>query len=256
MDFHFDLSLAENYHSSSQKVRVMSENWVGKNVFCPICGNPHICNLSNNKPVADLQCDNCGEIFELKSKKGRIGSKISDGAYSTMLERIDSSSNPDLFIMSYTADYQAKDLLLVPKFFFVDCIIEKRKPLAPTARRAGWIGCNIIFGDVPIQGRLKIIDNQVVSNVSEIVESYAHIKRLQTNNLENRGWLLDVLNCVNALPTTEFSLQDIYAFVEQLREKHLDNHNVEAKIRQQLQLLRDKGLIEFTTRGHYRKLSV
>ncbi|EKC57958.1 Dam-replacing, partial [human gut metagenome] len=33
-------------------------------------------------------------------------------------------------------------------------------------------------------------------------------------------------------------------------------HNVEAKIRQQLQQLRDKGFIEFTTRGHYRKLSV
>lgn len=96
MDFHFDLSLAENYHSNSQKIRVMSENWVGKNVFCPICGNPHICNLSNNMPVADLQCDNCGEIFELKSKKGNISSKISDGAYSTMIERINSSSNPDL----------------------------------------------------------------------------------------------------------------------------------------------------------------
>lgn len=256
MDFHFDLSLAENYHSSSQKVRVMSENWVGKNVFCPICGNPHICNLSNNEPVADLQCDNCGEIFELKCKKGHINSKISDGAYSTMLERINSSSNPNLFIMSYTADYQVKDLLLVPKFFFVGSIIEKRKPLALTARRAGWIGCNIIFGDIPVQGRLKMIDNQIVSNVSDIVESYAHIKRLQINNLESRGWLLDVLNCVNAIPVAEFSLQDIYAFAEQFQEKHLDNHNVEAKVRQQLQLLRDKGFIEFTTRGRYRKLSV
>lgn len=256
MDFHFDLSLAENYHSNSQKIRVMSENWVGKNVFCPVCGNPHICKLDNNMPVADLQCDNCGEIYELKSKKGRINSKISDGAYSTMIERINSSSNPDLFIMSYTADYQVKDLLLVPKFFFVDSIIEKRKPLAPTAKRAGWIGCNIVFGDIPTQGKLRLIDNQIVSDVLKIVENYAHIKSLQTNNLESRGWLLDVLNCVNAIPVTEFSLQDVYVFVEQLQEKHLDNHNVEAKIRQQLQQLRDKGFIEFTTRGHYRKLPV
>lgn len=158
--------------------------------------------------------------------------------------------------MSYTADYQVKDLLLVPKFFFVDSIIEKRKPLAPTAKRAGWIGCNIVFGDIPAQGKLRLIDNQIVSDVSKIVENYAHIKSLQTNNLESRGWLLDVLNCVNAIPDTEFSLQDVYAFVEQLQEKYLDNHNVEAKIRQQLQQLRDKGFIEFTTRGHYRKLSV
>lgn len=256
MNFYFDKSLAENYKSNSQKVRVMSENWVGRNIFCPICGNPHISNLDNNMPVADLQCDNCGEIYELKSKQGKIGNKISDGAYSTMLERINSSSNPDLFVMSYSKDYQVTDLVLIPKFFFVESIIEKRKPLAPTARRAGWVGCNILFSDVPIQGRINIIENQKIYDAREVVESYTQIKKLQTNNLESRGWLMDVLNCVNAIGTVDFSLQDVYAFVEQLQKKHIDNHNVEAKIRQQLQFLRDKGFIEFTTRGHYRKLLI
>ena len=110
MNFYFDTTLAENYKSNSQKIRVMSESWVGKNIFCPICGNQHISNLDNNMPVADLQCDNCGEIYELKSKQGKIGNKINDGAYATMLERINSSSNPDLFIMSYSADYQVTDV--------------------------------------------------------------------------------------------------------------------------------------------------
>lgn len=254
MDFHFDTTLAGDYKSNSQKIRVMSENWVGKNIFCPICGNPHICNLSSNMPVADLQCNNCGEIYELKSKKGKAGNKINDGAYSTMLERINSSTNPDLFVMSYSSDYQVTDLLLIPKFFFVESIIEKRKPLALTARRAGWVGCNILFSNVPAQGRIKIIENQRMFNKAEIKKNYALIKRLQTNNLVSRGWLMDVLNCVNAINTTDFSLQDIYAFAEQLQQKYTDNHNIEAKIRQQLQILRDKGFIEFTTRGHYRKL--
>ncbi len=254
MNFYFDTSLAENYKSNSQKIRVMSETWVGKNIFCPICGNPHISNLDNNMPVADLQCDYCGEIYELKSKQGKIGNKINDGAYATMLERINSSSNPDLFVMSYSKDYQVTDLILIPKFFFVESIIEKRKPLAPTARRAGWIGCNIVFCNVPTQGRIRIIENQKVYDTKEIVENYAQIKRLQTNNLESRGWLMDVLNCVNEINTSNFSLQDVYAFVEQLQEKHINNHNIEAKIRQQLQILRDKGFIEFTTRGRYRKL--
>lgn len=254
MDFHFDNTLAESYNSNSQKVRVMSENWVGKNMFCPICGNPHIANLDNNMPVADLQCNNCGEIYELKSKQGKIGNKINDGAYSTMIERINNSSNPDLFIMSYSKDYQVTDLLLIPKFFFVESIIEKRKPLSSTARRAGWIGCNIVFGDVPTQGRIKIIENQRVHATDEIVENYAQIRKLQTNNLDSRCWLMDVLNCVNAIESTDFSLQDIYFYAEQLQNKHKNNHNVEAKIRQQLQILRDKGFIEFTTRGHYKKL--
>jgi len=37
-----------------------------------------------------------------------------------------------------------------------------------------------------------------------------------------------------------------------LQAKHPENHNVKAKIRQQLQYLRDKGVIEFLGRGHYR----
>jgi len=40
-----------------------------------------------------------------------------------------------------------------------------------------------------------------------------------------------------------------------LQAKHPENHNVKAKARsvQQLQFLRDKGVIEFLGRGHYRK---
>ena len=180
MNFNFDTSLGENYKSNSQKIRVMSENWVGKNIFCPICGNSHISNLDNNMPVADFQCDNCGEIYELKSKQGKFGNKINDGSYATMLKRINSSNNPDLFIMSYSTDYQVTDLILIPKFFFVESIIEKRKPLPSTARRASWVGCNIVLGAVPIQGRIRIIENQKVYDTKEIVENYAQIKRLQT----------------------------------------------------------------------------
>ncbi|MCI9138110.1 MAG: hypothetical protein HFH48_11245 [Lachnospiraceae bacterium] len=45
----------------------------------------------------------------------------------------------------------------------------------------------------------------------------------------------------------------MYLYIEILQEKHKNNHNIEAKIRQQLQILRDKGFIEFLGRGHYRK---
>ena len=77
---------------------------------------------------------------------------------------------------------------------------------------------------------------------------------MQTSNLEKRGWLLDVLNCVNDIGSSEFTLRDVYSYVEVLQKKHIYNNNVEAKIRQQLQFLRDKGFIEFLERGHYRKI--
>ena len=253
MNYYFNTELAKNYKSNSQKIRVMSENWVARNIFCPICGNPHISNLDNNMPVADLSCDCCGEIFELKSKCGNIGKKIVDGAYSTMIKRITSLYNPDLFVMQYSTDLQVVNLTLVPKFFFVPSIIEKRKPLATTAKRAGWVGCNILYSDIPKQGKITIINSQNLSDRKATIEEYSKIKKIQVSNIENRGWLLDVLSCVNTIDSVEFSLRDMYKFVELLQKKHISNNNIEAKIRQQLQVLRDKGFIEFLGRGHYRK---
>lgn len=254
MNYYFNKELARNYKSNSQKIRIMSENWVSHNIYCPVCGNPHISNLDNNMPVADFSCISCKEVFELKSKCGNIGNKIADGAYSTMIERITSSNNPNLFVMQYSADLQVVNLILVPKFLFIPSIIEKRKPLAPTAKRAGWIGCNILYSDIPKQGRITIINSQKLSDRKTVVEEYSKIKKLQTDNIEKRGWLLDVLFCVNAIDCIEFSLQDMYKFVELLKKRHPCNNNVEAKIRQQLQILRDKGFIEFLERGRYRKM--
>lgn len=253
MDLQMNAALGKGYRSKAQKIRVMSESWVGGNMFCPCCGNPHIFELKNNEPVADMKCDHCGGIFELKSKEGHVGKKINDGAYATMIERITSATNPELFVMQYSADYTVTDLILVPKFFFVPQIIEKRKPLAPTARRAGWTGCNILYAEIPQQGKISVIKNGIMKSQREVVENYARIKKLETANMNVRSWLFDVLNCVNRIGSNEFCLQEVYAYIEILQKRHINNHNVEAKIRQQLQFLRDKGFIEFLGGGHYKK---
>ena len=65
---------------------------------------------------------------------------------------------------------------------------------------------------------------------------------------------MDILNCVNKIPTQFFKLEDIYSFERELHNKHPENNNIKPKIRQQLQLLRDKGFIEFLGNGEYRKI--
>lgn len=87
-----------------------------------------------------------------------------------------------------------------------------------------------------------------------VVGQYAKLRQLQTNNISGRGWLMDILNCVNSIKSSDFFLDDIYGFAGQLKLKHPDNQHIQAKIRQQLQLLRDKGFIEFLGNGHYRKI--
>jgi len=73
-----------------------------------------------------------------------------------------------------------------------------------------------------------------------------------TNTLS--GWRLDVFNLISKIPLNLFKLDDVYVFIKQFQELHPENRHVKAKIRQQLQELRDLGLIEFTGKGVYRKL--
>lgn len=110
-----------------------------------------------------------------------------------------------------------------------------------------------MYSEIPRQGKISIIKNGVINSVNTVVENYNYIKRLETSNINTRSWLLDVLECIDKIESKEFCLQEIYSYSIFLQEKHVNNHNVEAKIRQQLQSLRDKGYIEFLGRGHYKK---
>lgn len=62
-----------------------------------------------------------------------------------------------------------------------------------------------------------------------------------------------MLACVNAINKLIFTLKEVYSYAEALKLKHTGNNNIEAKIRQQLQILRDKNIIEFVSKGVYRK---
>ncbi|MBQ7923895.1 MAG: restriction endonuclease [Clostridia bacterium] len=254
MDLFFNKKLAETYHSASQRARVLTESWVVENMFCPRCGNLHLSHFGNNRPVADFYCSFCKNEYELKSKTGPLDKKVNDGAYYTMIERITGNKNPDFFFMNYSKENQCvKDFIVIPKHFFVPDIIEKRKPLSETARRAGWVGCNILIGKVPQQGRIEVIKNGKIAEIDEIVKKVNRGKALEIPDIKERTWLMDVLFCINQAPT-EFSLAKIYEYTHYLSSKHPKNNNIQAKIRQQMQILRDLGFIEFLGKGKYRKV--
>lgn len=118
MDLRLDNGLSVDYRSKSQIARVITEDWVYRNMYCPRCGFSHIEQFKNNQPVADFFCPECKNEYELKSKKGVLGSKINDGAYNTMIERITSNNNPDFLFMTYSNDrYRVNDFVLILKHF-------------------------------------------------------------------------------------------------------------------------------------------
>lgn len=154
--------------------------------------------------------------------------------------------------MSYDAKGMCvNDLWIVPKHFFVPELVEKRKPLSQNARRAGWVGCNILFDQIPLQGRINIIHDRKIRPF-EIVQTQMQRASALYTKIHARGWMIDVLNCVNRLPE-EFTLEQMYTFEQILQRKYPDNHNIRPKIRQQLQVLRDRGVIEFCGNGNYRR---
>jgi type II restriction enzyme len=93
---------------------------------------------------------------------------------------------------------------------------------------------------------------------------------LKDISVTQRGWTLDVLNIVRrlcevgtprrgvrgrlgpAVPTNTFTTADVYAFERELEKLHPDNRHVRDKIRQQLQVLRDAGLLQQVERGIWR----
>jgi type II restriction enzyme len=242
-----------SYTSGSQSARSWTEAWVGAQAYCPHCGNAKMSQFPNNSPLADFLCTSCNEEFELKSQKGKFGAKVADGAYKTKCERLAASNNPNLLLMNYDLKTLAVvNLLIVPKHFFVRGIIEERKPLAATARRAGWIGSNILLSGVPESGKIHIVQNGIVRPKETVLQEWQKTLFLRDESLEARGWLVDVMRCVETLGRRDFTLEEVYAFERHLGDLYPGNQNVKPKIRQQLQYLRDRGFIEFVSRGNYR----
>lgn len=249
---------ATPFVSGAQNARVMSEAWVGAWFFCPNCGAERVRQFPNNRPAADFHCETCAEEFELKSQKAAFGPRVLDGAYQSLVGRLAAANNPNFILMSYDLSARAvRDLMVVPKHFFTPEVIERRKPLSPTARRAGWVGCNILLRDIPEAGKVHIVRAGLPQPRQAVLEKWRAPLFLRQEAGAARGWLIEVMKCVEAIGRppfnlADFTLADVYAFEDRLARAYPGNHNVRPKIRQQLQVLRDGGYLEFMGKGLYR----
>ena len=250
MELRCNPSVAARYSSAAQIARVVTEDWGKRNLFCAACSSNRLKQAPPNTGAFDFSCPACAERYQLKGMRRWNTERILDSAYSTMISAIRSDATPNLLLMHYSDEWQIHQLLLLPRFFFSESIIEKRRPLAPTARRAGWVGCNIRIGLIPTDGKIPIIEEGKCLPTGSVRENYGRVKGLGELGTGIRGWTLDVLRCVRRLPRA-FSLADVYAFDEELANLHPGNKNIRPKIRQQLQILRDLGLVRFVEAGRY-----
>ena len=118
----------------------------------------------------------------------------------------------------------------------------------------------------------------VIVPPAEVRAQFKRVKPLKDISVKQRGWTLDVLNivrriveCGGTTPLSpdatcrvepkrghvralqnEFTNEDVYAHTRELEQLHPDNRHLRDKIRQQLQVLRDAGLLIHVEHGVWR----
>ena len=101
-------------------------------------------------------------------------------------------------------------------------------------------------------GRIFILRDGVPEPKDEVLAKWRQTLFLRREGIEARGWLIEVMKAVEMIRRPEFDLDDVYAFERHLSTIYPGNNNVRPKIRQQLQVLRDNGYLDFVSRGRYR----
>jgi type II restriction enzyme len=251
MNLQCSVELGRAYKSGSQIARVISEDWCSRELYCAACDSNQLLPAKVNNPAVDFVCPTCDQPFQLKSLRAWNRKKIVDAGYESMLRAIRSDRVPNLLVLQYSPEWLVRNLLLIPSVFFSEAVIEKRAPLASNAHRAGWVGCNILLDRIPCDGKIAVVSNGSSVEERRVREEFSRVRKLAELPPTLRGWTLDVLATIRKLGKARFSLQELYQLEPYLQRIHPRNQNVRPKIRQQLQVLRDLGLVEFASPGNY-----
>jgi type II restriction enzyme len=108
------------------------------------------------------------------------------------------------------------------------------------------------LGRIPPDAKILIVADGLPTEASQVRMRYSRLRPIEKLDSQGRGWTLDVLSVVRELNKEDFSLEEVYSFEGFLSRLHPGNRHVRDKIRQQLQVLRDLGLVAFLGRGQYR----
>ena len=257
MNLIMDKNISDKYANKSQKARIITESWLLDNFNCPFCHSKLKQYTANNK-CADYYCKKCNEDFELKTINGKFSkTKINGAGYQATLDKINSDKSAHWILLEHR-DFVVNEITFIPKYFFYDEMIEPRKKLTETAKRAGWQGCRIALNMIPSFGKITYIKNNKEIDKKIINYKLLKVSAFKNSNLKNKSWKLELLSIIDSIPETIFSVNDLYEFIPELEKKHSNNHHIDAKIRETLQQLRDEGYVKFLDtegfKGLYQKM--
>jgi len=157
-------------------------------LYCPACDSDQLSQSKPNSQAVDFMCAKCEQLFQLKSLRSWNPRKIVDAGYEAMLRAIRADRTPNLLVLQYSSTWLIQNLLLIPRVFFSESVIEKRNPLSSQARRVGWVGCNILLSQIPDDGKIAVVSAGVPVLKRVVREEFSRVKRLAEIPPSLRGW--------------------------------------------------------------------
>ena len=253
MTFDLNTELRFGYTNRTQQIRRASEDWIARNGYCLNCDSDRLIATTANTRTLDFYCEKCRHGYELKSKRGVFSKSVLDGAYSAMIHTIRTQKVPTFLLLEYTSSWSILRLRAIHHSLITEEAIVARKPLSASARRAGWIGCNIILPAIALQGQIPlVVDGSFCAKITSR-EAFAQLERLSTLPAGDRTWAATILRLTDTFAGERFSLPQMYRFELELAKLFPKNQNIRPKIRQQLQFLRNAGLLKFWGGGVYER---
>ncbi len=255
MNLEPDPSIADGYTSKGYIAGLVTEAWATANLYCINCPSKKLTRERPNYPVRDFACPSCRVTYQLKAKNGRHGRTVSNSAYEQKINAIDHGNVPHYVLPDYSkASWKVTGLFVVPGHLIGRGVIQRLKPLGPHAKRAGWLWSNVLLGEIPEEGRIKIVTDGVIINPVDVRRNWEKVAFLRNNPKAAQGWGADVFARVKRLVlesgSREFTLQSFrLRFQTELSDLHPENQNTGAKIRQQMQVLRDGGCLSLSIIG-------
>ncbi len=252
------------YTSKSQIARIITEKWVEDNLYCPKCGRP-LKKYNDNTPVYDFYCDHSDEIitnqifnrenFQLKSQSKPISNRVIGAEYNKTIQSLKNGNFPSLILLSYDIKtHQVTEVIFVNRMAITKSSIKPRKPLSENAKRSNWQGCYIDLKAIPKIGFIWVIKNNSIRKKDYVMKEWERVSSVLQGSFTKRTWISDIIKCLDILPE-KFTLKDVYKKCEKhLSKLHPNNKHIKEKIRQQLQILRNKNFIIFDGSGVYSKI--
>jgi hypothetical protein len=127
-----------------QALGAYGENAVAR-LPCPKCKRERtLKRLPANFKCADIICDFCGYLAQVKTTESRdvesVPRTLLGAAWEPQNERMEAGIFFPLFIVVVAPDRRGHAVFYLPADLQQPEMFQQRRPLSPTARRAGWIG--------------------------------------------------------------------------------------------------------------------